>query len=206
MSFFEKGITLITQSVIMSKLVEHICQVIQLTGEEKQRVEDAFSSKALKKGDYWIREGKVCHHVAFLDSGKLRVFYNELSGVEVTCYFFMPDTFISSYTSFLTNTPATENIMAMEDSLLMIISKEEIERLSDEIPKMHVWRRVMAENLFILMEKRIAMLQSKTAHERYDRMIKEDPDILLSVPLQYTASFLGITPQHLSRLRKESQR
>ena len=64
-------------------------------------------------------------------------------------------------------------------------------------------RRIIAENLFITMEKRIFMLQSQSAYERYEEMLKENPDILLSVPLQYTASFLGITPQHLSRLRKE---
>jgi hypothetical protein len=55
-----------------------------------------------------------------------------------------------------------------------------------------------------MMEKRVSLLQSQTAHERYQKMLKENPDIILSVPLQYTASFLGITPQHLSRLRKES--
>jgi hypothetical protein len=61
----------------------------------------------------------------------------------------------------------------------------------------------MAENLFITMEKRIMMLQSQSAHERYEKMLKESPELILSVPLQYTASFLGMTPQHLSRLRKE---
>jgi len=61
----------------------------------------------------------------------------------------------------------------------------------------------MAENLFILMERRIAMLQSTTAQERYEDMIKENGNILLEVPLQYVASFLGISPQHLSRLRKK---
>ena len=74
------------------------------------------------------------------------------------------------------------------------------------MPKLHIFRRIIAENLFIIMEKRIAMLQSQTAHERYEKMIKENPEILLSVPLQYTASFLGMTPQHLSRLRKEFQK
>jgi hypothetical protein len=68
---------------------------------------------------------------------------------------------------------------------------------------METFRRIIAENLFILLEKRVSMLQSQTAHERYENMLRENPEIILSVPLQYTASFLGITPQHLSRLRKE---
>ena len=188
----------------MTTLSENISQIISLTADEKVKIEGAFTLLKVSKGDLWIREGKVCDHVAFVQKGKLRVFYNDDSGNEVTCYFVTPDNFISSFTSFLTNTPTTENISAIEDSTLLIISKKELETLSDDIPKIHIWRRIIAENLFITMEKRIAMLQSQTANERYERMIKENPDIILSVPLQYTASFLGITPQHLSRLRKES--
>jgi ATP-dependent helicase YprA (DUF1998 family) len=78
-----------------------------------------------------------------------------------------------------------------------------MEKLSLLVPKMETFRRIIAENLFILLEKRVSMLQSQTAHERYENMLRENPEIILSVPLQYTASFLGITPQHLSRLRKE---
>lgn len=188
----------------MTTLSENIDQIIRLTTAEKTIIENAFKPIKISKGDLWVKEGIVCDHVAFVQSGKLRVFYNDDSGSEVTCYFVTQDNFISSFTSFLTNTPTTENISAIEDTSLMTISKNELESLSDKIPKIHIWRRVIAENLFITMEKRIAMLQSQTANERYERMLKENPDIILSVPLQYTASFLGITPQHLSRLRKES--
>ena len=69
----------------------------------------------------------------------------------------------------------------------MIITKKELEILSEVIPKVHIWRRVIAENLFIVMEKRVAMLQSQTANQRYERMLKENPDIILADPLQYTA-------------------
>ncbi|MFC3196486.1 Crp/Fnr family transcriptional regulator [Parapedobacter deserti] len=188
----------------MSKLLENISLIIRLDAEEQKKIERAFIPASLRKGEHWITAGKVCKQVAFLHSGKLRVYYGDISGDETTCHFFMPESFVSSLTSFLTNTPSTEHITAMEDSELLNISKERLEALSDEIPKLHIWRRVIAENLFISMEKRVAMLQSKTAYERYSKMIEEDPRILLSVPLQYTASFLGITPQHLSRLRRES--
>jgi CRP-like cAMP-binding protein len=187
----------------MINVSKSISLVISLTAEEERQIDEYFKPVKISKGNYWITEGKVCDQVAFLQSGKLRVFYNDDSGNEITCYFITPDTFVSSFTSFLTNTPTHENISAIEDSVLMVISKKEIEILSEEIPKIHIWRRVIAENLFITMEKRIAMLQSQSAHERYEKMLKDNPDIILSVPLQYTASFLGITPQHLSRLRKK---
>jgi len=94
----------------------------------------------------------------------------------------------------LTNTPANENISTFEDTVLRVISKKDLEELSFRVPKIQLFRRVIAENLFITMEKRIAMLQSQSTYERYERMLKDNSDIILRAPLQYTASFLGITP------------
>lgn len=188
----------------MSRVSESISQIISLRAEEKAQIERVFKPLTISKGDFWITEGKICNQVAFVQDGKLRVFHMDNLGNEITCYFVTSENFISSFTSFLTNTPTHENITAIEDTTLLVISKSELEKLSSKIPKLHIWRRVIAENLFIMMEKRVSLLQSQTAHERYQKMLKENPDIILSVPLQYTASFLGITPQHLSRLRKES--
>ena len=187
----------------MTTLTEHINQIVGLTSEETDLVEKAFSYFSLAKGEDWIKQGKVCEQVGYIVSGKLRNYYVDESGHEVTCFFVTPDHFASSYTSFLTNTPTKENISALEDTQLRIISKNEMEKLSLLVPKMETFRRIIAENLFIFLEKRVSMLQSQTAHERYENMLRENPEIILSVPLQYTASFLGITPQHLSRLRKE---
>ena len=185
---------------------EYIHQIIALLQPEKECVENAFKKMELSKGDFFIKQGKVCDQVAFVVSGKLSNFYIDDAGNEVTCFFVTADSFVSAFTSFLTNTPTHENITALEDSVLRVISKKDIEELSVLIPNMQIFRRIIAENLFIIMEKRIMMLQSQSAHERYEKMLKENPEILLSVPLQYTASFLGITPQHLSRLRKELQK
>lgn len=187
----------------MTSLTDHIDQIVGLTTDEKAAIEQAFGSVLVSKGQIWMKQGKICDQVGFVVSGKLRNYYMDDAGNEVTCYFVTPDHFITSFTSFLTNTPSNENISALEDAALRVISKKDLEELSVQVPKMQILRRVIAENLFILMEKRIAMLQSRSAFERYEHMLKDDPDIILSVPLQYTASFLGITPQHLRRLRRE---
>jgi CRP-like cAMP-binding protein len=187
----------------MTALTENINQIIPLTIDEKYTIEKAYGTVGISKGDLWLKHGKICDQVAFLESGKLRTYYMDDSGNEITCCFVTSDNFISSFTSFLTNTPANENIAALEDSILRVISKKDLEALSAVVPKMEILRRIIAENLFISMENRIFMLQSQSAYERYEKMLKENPEILLTVPLQYTASFLGITPQHLSRLRKE---
>ena len=187
----------------MTALTKNINQIVSLTQDEITAIEKAYTTTAISKGRLWIEQGKVCTQVAFILSGKLRNFYFDEAGNEVTCYFVTPNNFVSAFSSFLTNAPTHENISALEDTVLRTISKKDLEALCDLVPKLQIFRRVIAENLFITMEKRIMMLQSQTAHERYEKMIKENPEILLSVPLQYTASFLGITPQHLSRLRKE---
>lgn len=188
----------------MNKPSEHINQIVWLSEDEKLKIDNAFNLVKYSKKDFWIQEGKICRKVAYVQSGTLRLFYIDELGNENTCYFIQSDNFVAAFTSFLTNTPTHENITFIEDSVLFEIAKENLEKLSDEVPKMHIFRRVVAENLYISMEKRIAMMQSKTAKERYEKMLEENPDILLNVPLQYTASFLGITPQHLSRLRKNS--
>ncbi len=187
----------------MNILTENINQIVSLTTEEKSIIEKAFSTIEISKGNFWVKQGKVCDQVGFVLSGRLRNYYFDDSGNEITCYFVTPENFISSFTSFLTNTPANENISALEDTVLRVISKKDLEELSVRVQKIQIFRRVIAENFFITMEKRIAMLQSQSAYERYERMLKDNPDIILRVPLKYTASFLGITPQHLSRLRKE---
>jgi CRP-like cAMP-binding protein len=190
----------------MLTVSEYISQIISLTSDEKAIIENFYNTIEISKGDFWIKQGKICDHIGFVISGKLRNYYIDDTGNEITCYFVTPGNFISSFTSFLTNTPTKENISALEETLLKVISKSDLEELCLIVPKMQIFRRIITENLFITMEKRISMLQSQSAHERYENMLKENPDILLSVPLQYTASFLGITPQHLSRLRKELQK
>lgn len=187
----------------MTALLHTIGQIILLTETEKEEVAASFRPLPVSKNEYWIKEGQRCNHIAFVASGKLRIFYSDEDANEVTCFFVEQNRFISSFSSFLLRTPTTENIMAIEDTELWIIDRDELEVLSEKVPSFQILRRIIAENLFIFMEQRVAALQSQTAGERYEKFRKENPDILLSVPLQYTASFLGITPQHLSRLRKD---
>jgi CRP-like cAMP-binding protein len=187
----------------VTALTENINQIVNLTKDEISAIEKAYNTVEISRGRLWIEQGKICDQVAFVISGKLRNFYYDEAGNEVTCYFVTPNNFVSAFSSFLTNAPTHENISTLENTVLRTISKKDLEALCDLVPKMQIFRRVIVENLFIAMEKRIMMLQSQSAHERYEKMIKENPEILLSVPLQYTASFLGITPQHLSRLRKD---
>ena len=125
----------------MTALTENINQIVCLTTQEKSTIEQAYSTIEIAKGDLWVQQGKICDQVGFVVSGKLRNFYIDESGNEVTCYFVAPENFISSFTSFLTNTPANENISALEDCVLRVISKKDLEELCESLPKMQLFSR-----------------------------------------------------------------
>ena len=183
-------------------IVDHIEHIVNLTTKEKEKIMSCFSDSTFKKGSFWIKADQVCRDISFIQEGSFRVYYYDENGNDNTCFFAESNSLISSYTSFLTETPSIENIVALEDAKVSTISKSELDALSDEIPKLHVWRRVVVENLFIIMEKRIRSLQTLSADERYTQLVEERPSTVLKIPLQYAASYLGISPQHLSRLRK----
>jgi hypothetical protein len=108
----------------MTKLTESVDKIVPLTLEEKIAIEKAFNIWNIAKGDLWVEQGKICEQVAFVVSGKLRNFYIDDFGNEGTCFFVTENNFVSAFTSFLTNTPTHENISALEDTVLRVISKK----------------------------------------------------------------------------------
>ena len=188
----------------MKTLLDAIQNVISLTREEEHEISRRFYITSLKKNEFAIEAGEYCEKIFFIKKGTLRIYYLDEKGEEITCFFAQENQFLSSYSSFLTHTPTKENIQAIEDCTLICINRKDLEAISNRVPKFHEFRRIMAENLFIAMERRVAMLQSQSAQEAYESLIKETPTLLHNIPQQYLASFLGITPQHLSRIRKGS--
>jgi len=161
-----------------------IKQIIPLDEKTSKEINNLFSFRRLRKGDFWLSEGKYCNEIAFISKGTFRVYYFDENGNEVSCFFMPENNFISSFTSFLTQTPTKENIQAINETEIYTINRADLEAVSIKYPQLQIWRRVIAENLFILMERRIAMLQSATAQERYEEMIKNNGQLLLEVPLQ----------------------
>lgn len=173
-----------------------------LTTDEIDAFQNLVTPKQLKKGEYFIQEGKISKEVSFVHSGLLRSFYYNSIGEEVTYCFTFADSFITAYSSFLTQSKTIENIQAITDVELYTISREQI--LNLEKTSMN-WLRVfklIAEQEYIKMEKRIFLLQKETAEKRYEDLLKNKSTYLQHIPLNYLASYLGITQRHLSRIRK----
>lgn len=110
----------------MTALTESINQIVNLTEDEITAIEKAYNIVEISKGALFIEQGKICDQVAFVISGKLRNFYFDEAGNEVTCYFVTPNNFVSAFSSFLTNAPTHENISTLEDTVLRTISKKRL--------------------------------------------------------------------------------
>lgn len=168
---------------------------------------DVFSANAtprtLKKGEFFITENKICKEVAFIKSGILRSFYTSTSAEEYTYCLTFPNQFMTAYSSLITGNPTVENIQAMSDVDLLIIKKEVIDILTESnINGLRLFKTI-AEQQYIHLEKRVFMYQKDAAKARYIELFKSHPDYIKQIPVKYLASFLAITPRHLSRLRKE---
>ena len=173
-----------------------------LSEDEINQFSDLGKLRTLKKGEFFIKEGKVCREVAFIISGVLRSFYHSSSGEEVTYCFSFPGSFITAYSSFISQSETTENIRVLTKAEMLTFSRDEILGLKQSSISWLRFFKTMAEQEYIKMEKRIFLLQKENAEKRYDDLLTNHPQFLQSLPLNHLASYLGITQRHLSRIRK----
>ncbi|WP_291725352.1 Crp/Fnr family transcriptional regulator [Bernardetia sp.] len=159
--------------------------------------------KKLNKSDFFIREGEVCNEIAFINSGTFRSFYTTNKGEEFTYCIMFPANFIAAYSSFITEEATSENIQAITNAELLVISKNTLDNFAKHSINWLKMYKIIAEQQYIELEKRIYQLQKDNAAERYRDLIENQPQYIQEIPLHYLASYLGITQRHLSRIRKE---
>lgn len=173
-----------------------------LTDQEIEAFESLMTYRSLKKDDFLIREGQIAKEVAFLSSGLFRSYYSSSEGKEVTYCFTFSNSFVTAYSSFLTQQQTVENIQALTDIEMYTVPREEILQLEQSSRNWLILLKLLAEQEYIRMEKQIFMLQAKNAEKRYEDLLANHPEYLQLIPLNCLASYLGITQRHLSRIRK----
>ena len=173
-----------------------------LTENEINNFESKVKSKKLDKGDFFIKEGRISNEVGFVVSGLFRSFYYSSLEEEVTYCFTFSNSFVSAYSSFLSQRKTIENIQALTDIELLTISREEILKLEKSSTNWLKFFKLIAEQEYIKMEKRIFLLQKESAEKRYKDLLLNQPEYLQLIPLNFLSSYLGITQRHLSRIRK----
>lgn len=184
-------------------LRQHILKRIDLTEEEFSRCTTFFIPKKLRKHQFLLQEGDVCKCIAFVNKGCLRCYSVDGKGEEHVVQFAIEDWWISDPFSVLTGEPSGYNIDALEDSELLILEKSSEEKLLQEIPKFERLFRMLLENRFVANQRRITAALSTSAEERYLSFLKTYPAISQRVSQSQIASYLGITPQSLSRIRRD---
>ena len=189
----------------MSELLfQKFDEKIQLTDEEKEVSRKFFTPKKLRKRQYLLQEGDVCKYVAFVEKGLLRSYTVNERGQEHITQFAFEGWWISDQFSFLTGEPSIYNIDALEDCELLLLSKSSEDELLEKIPKFERYFRILLQNSLIATQKRLVSSLSQTAEERYNELISVCPETLPHrIPQHMLASFLGITPETFSRIRRQ---
>lgn len=180
----------------------HIADKVALTTDEKERVKTFFSPKKLRKKQYLLQEGDVCKYMAFVEAGTLRSYNVDEKGMEHMIQFAWEGWWIADTYSFLSGDPADFNIDAIEDAELLLITPPHFEELMLKVPKMERYFRILFQKNIVSKERRLMSSITFSAEEKYLRLAETNPELIQRIPQNMVASYLGITPETLSRLRR----
>ncbi|WP_242917154.1 Crp/Fnr family transcriptional regulator [Pontibacter liquoris] len=175
---------------------------VPLTAAEQEQIKAYLTPKKLRKRQYLLQEEDVCKAIAFVEKGALREYAIE-NGSEHVIQFAIEGWIISDLFSFLTGEPATYNIDALEDAELVLITKTAHEELLKKQPKYETYIRLLITGAYIALQRRLTSNISLPAEERYTRFTETYPDIVQRVPQHMIASYIGLSPETLSRVRKK---
>lgn len=183
------------------RLQTHIAHLVELTDDEFTFLKTLFIPKKLRRKQYLVQEGDVCKYITFVDKGLLRAYTVDSKGTEHIVQFAPEGWWTSDMYSFLTGERSDYNIEALEDAELLLLDRVNMERMVSAVPKMERYLRIMLQNNYIATHRRIVLSLSQSAEEKYTEFVQRYPDIVQRVPQHMIASYLGITPAFLSRIR-----
>lgn len=185
------------------KLLEYIAANITLQKKDIAPIEKYFEPVLYPKNRILEEAGKVPVYLYYIVSGYLRLFHYNENGDEVTTHINCPPGFFTSYFNFINQTRADENVECVTDCELLRITKEDLDHLTLESDIMKDFSIRVFQQSITYNENRSKELATLTAEQRYLKLIAHYPDILHNVPVQYIASFLGMKPESLSRIRRK---
>jgi CRP-like cAMP-binding protein len=177
-----------------------------LSETEIQLINSKFKKIELKKGDVLIKPSTVIQHQYYTFTGCLRSYFVQKSGKENTIQFAIKDWWISDYTALFTNQKSVLHIECLQDAILYRVSKEDIDEVFEKIPKLESFFRKKLEKAFAGFQRRILEYLSLSATERYQKFKENYTEIEKHIKNYHIASFLGITTESLSRIRKSTQK
>jgi CRP-like cAMP-binding protein len=173
-----------------------------VSDKDWKQISACFDKRVIEKGEMLLQEGKVCKHLYFIESGLLRYFIYK-NGNDITKYFTEAPYCFTSQVSFTTEKPATENIQAIEQSIIWEITLKQANNLLEELKSWNTFIRKLIQEVQYYTEEILQEIQTETAENRYLKMLEQEPQLVQRIPLKHLASYFGIAPQSLSRIRKK---
>jgi len=187
----------------MPDLKSFLNNLTPVSTESWSKFSTLFTPKILKKGDYFITDGQIAKDIGFLEAGILRAFYRNNEGIEYNKHFFVDPCFIGGYASLITKKPNQINQQALTDCNIQVARYADIQALYQTCPDIERVTRILAELSFVQKEQREIEIVLLNADKRYQLFRKNFPQLEQQIPQYHIASYLGITPTQLSRIRRK---
>jgi len=188
--------------VYYSEMVAAVNGLIPLDDEDKRKLREIFVPKRIRKFKFFIKIGEVSNYIGFISRGLFR-FYQMKDELEITSDFAFEKSFITSYTSMITREPSRVAVQALENSIMLVISYDKLNEYYSEKQKYERIGRLLAEQAFMQNERHLLSFLSDSAEDRYRNLMETAPHFIQKIPLVHIASYLGIKPETLSRIRKK---
>lgn len=183
-------------------LNKKISDVISVSREEFDYFKSLFVPKKLRKKQYLLQEGDVSKYQAFVEKGMLKSYTVDEKGTEHILQFASEGWWMADLSSYLTNEPSVMNIDALEDAELLLLTKDSWDQAMKKIPALEHYFRIIIQNHLVATQKRLLQSLSETAEEKYHRFLATYPECAQRMPQHMIASYLGVTRETLSRIRK----
>ena len=184
-------------------LINFIKATFPISEYGSKTIAENFQQIRYRKNDFILKEGNICSDYLFLEQGFMRAFVYDTNGDDVTTGFFSKNEMVFEVSSYFRRTPSKENIQALTDCLGWVGNYGQLQPLFHSLPEYREFgRTILVKAVVALKERTLSMINQK-AEERYETLLKFNPEIFQNTPLKYIASYLGITDTSLSRIRKE---
>ena len=183
-------------------LINNIKELITISDVDLALIMDAFQPKELAKKEILLYEGDVSNHMRFISKGCLRAYYINDKGQEYIVQFGLRNWWVNDLYSYLTKTPAQHFIQALEPTTVLQVHRDSLDKLFNQVPLLERFFRIKIQNAYVASQNRTLKSLSETAESRYRSFLKKYREIEQTVPQYMVASYLGITPEHLSSIRK----
>jgi len=187
----------------LAQIVENISKIVTLTPQEQALFLSKTETKQYKAKTIILNAGEVCKHSYFVNSGLLRSFTINDNIVEHVLSFACEGWWIGDMYSLLSQKPGNLFVEVMEDSEVVLLSKENQEKLYTEIPKLERFFRILTENSLVANQERLMDNLSLTAEERFEKFCKKYPTLIQKVPQKQIASYIGVTPEFFSKMKSK---